>query len=636
MKGSLSQRPPFDVLSEVQHRQASGILRLQRGESVRQIFVDGGIMIRFAASNLPGESMTSLFKEKGGVGDDQLRKATAAKKAEELLGTTLVRLGMLTPLALAQITADHIRRVLHNAFALREGEYEFQPGALPFREQLDGGLSTAEVLLLWAREMPDLEVVRRHLGSTSARVQMARRPPEGYQQVPLNPAEGYIMSRVDGSATVDEICIVSPMGEETTLRALFGLALAGIIEIPRQAASAAQPHPAAAQPHAAAVRRAAPPQAPRPSSAPQPPAAHARPAGTAQPAPPAPPAARAQPSGPAPAGPPDRTVSSAPGAAGPRPAPPAGAPSAAVTPGRVPSNGGAPKPAAQAPGSTGGAAPAQAKSAARPGTAPARPGAASARPGTAPRPGTAAPRRVTGVSERVRPATAPDLEAEMLQRFDQIRDQDLYQVLGALATASTSDIRRAYYGLAKRFHPDKFTRDELKAKAEKVFGHITEAYSTLSREESRRKYDEDMASRRPRSHEKTTDTHDLARLNFRHGKEQFDKGRFGEALSFFQNACEQDPARSEHFFYLAQTQSKNPRWKKDAETNFLKALEIDPSNADIYAHLGLLYARGGLHSKARDLFKRALQWDPANAVALEGLAAEEEGGKKGLLGMFKK
>jgi len=77
------------------------------------------------------------------------------------------------------------------------------------------------------------------------------------------------------------------------------------------------------------------------------------------------------------------------------------------------------------------------------------------------------------------------------------------------------------------------------------------------------------------------------------------------------------------------------RWKKDAEESFLKALKIDPTSAKVYAELGALYAKGGLHSKARDMFKRALEWDPANQKAIEGLDAEGSG-KKGLLGMFKK
>jgi curved DNA-binding protein CbpA len=223
----------------------------------------------------------------------------------------------------------------------------------------------------------------------------------------------------------------------------------------------------------------------------------------------------------------------------------------------------------------------------------------------------------------------------MLQRFDRMHHQDLYQVLDTPPTASADDIRRAYYTLAKRFHPDKFTRDEMKGKAEKVFGHITEAYSTLSRGTSRQKYDEDLAARqRPKTQEKV-DGGDIARQNYRHGRELLDRGRLGEAVSFLQNAAEQDPSKAEYVFHLALAQSRNPRWKKEAEENFLAALRIDPTNAACYAQLGALYARGGVHSKARDMFRKALEWDPDNAVAREGLESEE-GGKKGLLGMFKK
>ncbi|HXH28578.1 MAG TPA: DnaJ domain-containing protein, partial [Candidatus Polarisedimenticolia bacterium] len=229
-----------------------------------------------------------------------------------------------------------------------------------------------------------------------------------------------------------------------------------------------------------------------------------------------------------------------------------------------------------------------------------------------------------------------DLEAEIMQRFERMRDQDLYQVLEVLPSATADDIRRAYYALARKFHPDKFVREEVKSKAEKAFGHITEAYSTLSRDDTRKKYDEDQALRKGPRKQETVDASDMARMNYKHGKEMFDRGKFGEALSFLQNACDQDPKKAEYFQLLALTQAKNPRWKKEAESNFLKAIQLDPTRAEAYAQLGSLYAHGGLHSKAREKFQQALQWDPANEEALEGLAAEEGGGKKGLLGIFKK
>ena len=589
MKGSLAERAPCDVLGDVRRRQESGILRFEQGSWARQLFIDAGIIVRFAASNVTGESITALFKEKGGVTDDLLRQATAAKQPEELLGTTLARLGFLTRSLLTELTNEHIRRVLRGALDMRQGGYEFQQGALPLREQLDGGTSISELLLAWSRGLTDVSWIESRFGSQDVPVEMARRPPEGYQKIPLTPAEGYTMSRVDGRATIREICMVSPMGEEVALRALFGLALAGILEMP--AGSAAQP--------------------------PEPPAA--MPPRTPAPARPAAPAAPARTS-PASAAPATAVAAGAP------------APEGSVLGGRAPGNGGAPQAAAPAP------AP-QRPPAQRPHGASARP--ATGKPGAArhgasgPHRAGATPRRVTGAVERVRPATPPDLEAEMLQRFEQMRQQDLYQVLGTPPAGSSDDIRRAYYVLAKKFHPDKFTREEMKAKAEKAFGHITEAYSTLSHVASRQKYDEDLVSRqRPQTQEKT-DSGDIARQNFKHGKDLLDRGRFGEAVSFLLNAVEQDPARAEYAFHLALAQSKNPRWKKDAEESFMKALSIDPTHADSYAHLGALYARGGVQSKAREMYRKALEWDPGHTLALEGLAALEDG-KKGLLGMFKK
>src|SRR6266581_1349956 len=543
MNGDLAQRALIDVLADVQRRQASGVLRIQKDATTRQIFIDAGIMIRFAVSTLPTESITALFRTRGALTDEQLRQATAAKLQDELLGTTIARLGLITKENLAELTREHIHRVVLGALAMREGTYEFQAGALPFREQLDGGLSTPEILLEWVRALPDAEAIR------------------------LNPAEGFIMSRVDGRTSAAEICMVSPMGEDTTLRALFGLALAGILTMPEGAVEIPL-HPAA--------------PAPRPATAP-------------------------------------RTTA------------PASSP--AVGAARAPTNGGA----AAAPQTGTKHGPSAPRPGARPGglAKPVGARAGASHPARRPAPSTA-PRRVTSLIERVRPATPAELESEMLQRFEQMRDQDLYQVLGVATGSPSDDVRRAYYGLAKKFHPDKFTREEMKAKAEKVFAHITEAYSTLSNAETRRKYDDDQAIRKgSHAQEKKADGGDMAHMNFKHGREMFDKGKLGEAISFLQNACDQDPSKAEHFHYLALAQSRNPRWKKDAEENFLKAIDRDPTNADIYAQLGSLYAKGGLHSKARDMFKKALQWDPASQEALDGLA-HEDAGRKGILGMFKK
>ncbi|MEW6468805.1 MAG: DnaJ domain-containing protein [Bacteroidota bacterium] len=64
--------------------------------------------------------------------------------------------------------------------------------------------------------------------------------------------------------------------------------------------------------------------------------------------------------------------------------------------------------------------------------------------------------------------------------------KNYYIILGVPATASQEDIKQAYRRLAKQFHPDINPGDQY---IEERFKEISEAYTTLSDEELRRKYD---------------------------------------------------------------------------------------------------------------------------------------------------
>ncbi|KPP58949.1 dnaJsubfamily A member 3, mitochondrial-like [Scleropages formosus] len=64
--------------------------------------------------------------------------------------------------------------------------------------------------------------------------------------------------------------------------------------------------------------------------------------------------------------------------------------------------------------------------------------------------------------------------------------EDFYQVLGVPRTASQKDIKKAYYQLAKKYHPDT-NKDDPQAKEK--FAKLAEAYEVLSDEVKRKQYD---------------------------------------------------------------------------------------------------------------------------------------------------
>ncbi|XP_011196500.1 protein tumorous imaginal discs, mitochondrial isoform X2 [Zeugodacus cucurbitae] len=80
---------------------------------------------------------------------------------------------------------------------------------------------------------------------------------------------------------------------------------------------------------------------------------------------------------------------------------------------------------------------------------------------------------------------------ERHQRFDihmtnVLSAKDYYQILGVAKNASSKDIKKAYYQLAKKYHPDTNKNDP---DAGKKFQEVSEAYEVLSDDTKRREYD---------------------------------------------------------------------------------------------------------------------------------------------------
>ena len=67
-----------------------------------------------------------------------------------------------------------------------------------------------------------------------------------------------------------------------------------------------------------------------------------------------------------------------------------------------------------------------------------------------------------------------------------LNSKDYYGTLGVKSDASQKEIKKAYYQLAKKYHPDTNKGDKT---AQKKFQEVSEAYECLSDESKRKQYD---------------------------------------------------------------------------------------------------------------------------------------------------
>jgi len=135
------------------------------------------------------------------------------------------------------------------------------------------------------------------------------------------------------------------------------------------------------------------------------------------------------------------------------------------------------------------------------------------------------------------PAAVP-LQREECLAILQRNASDHYMLLGLAKTAPVEEVRRSYYALARRYHPDRFRSGplaDLLPRFEHFFALVTEAYNTLASADLRAQYDEQLAAPAEPETTKLSETAHLARENYNRGRALVERRRFTEAATFLEN-----------------------------------------------------------------------------------------------------
>lgn len=216
-------------------------------------------------------------------------------------------------------------------------------------------------------------------------------------------------------------------------------------------------------------------------------------------------------------------------------------------------------------------------------------------------------------------SSVPSEFEEKIEEMSELYDtQGYYGVLGLRDTATTDEIKSAYYKMAKEFHPDKhfYLPQEMKGKLNQIFSYITAGYSTLIRPDSRKQYDLSFTKRKFSNAE-------TARSSFGAGMAYYKKGMFDEAVRSFAEAAYYDGSESKYHFFYGLSQAKIAKYKQ-AEKNMAKAIEMDQKNPEYMAEIGHVYLALGLQLRAKKYFERALEIKPTLERAGIGMARIKE------------
>jgi curved DNA-binding protein CbpA len=528
MDGQLKDHPLVELIHEISEARLSGALRLAHERVKAVVYFDAGQTVA-ASMNLRAMRLVELLRRAGAVESARIDALVQEGMTDEHAGLALVRAGLLDAAGLKRLQWRQSSEVLRELLLWAEGDWSFDP-----RVRLAGGyrepLDVEQLLVEGARALPH-ELVARRLADEDETVA----PAEGAQEkavagvIRLLPLEGFVLSRVYAPMRLGELLAVSGLAEEETRRAVYALALGGLVERTRWPRALPED-----------VRRKA----------------QTRPAATA-------------------------------------------------------------------------AEPTQETADART-QAEAQESAAEAAAETDPR------AAVEELLERARGATH-------------------YMVLGVARSATADDIKRAYYSLARRLHPDRFRRDADETQRQQIdaaFAKIAQAYETLKdasrraaydlklskqREDAARAAEEARAKRRAEgeaaagkredattrdaSHKSARDASQRssppadAEQKFQQGLAALRRDDAAQAVSLLGEAARREPKQARYRAYFGAALARDKMTRRQAESELQAAISLDADNAAYRVMLAELYAEVGLRRKAEAELERALALDPAHAAA---------------------
>lgn len=226
--------------------------------------------------------------------------------------------------------------------------------------------------------------------------------------------------------------------------------------------------------------------------------------------------------------------------------------------------------------------------------------------------------------------TEPAIELSLedyLQRVKTVSNH--YDFLDVPVEATAAEIKKAYFALAKRFHPDLFHKKsdpEIHQRVQDAFTQLANAYETLKNDNSREVYKykmrKELAEKEASAEAGVEFDEGILHKQARQATEDFNQGynllmdgNYEAALPFLTRAVYFDKDNSRYHAYYGKALSFDKSQYHKAEGAMQTAVKLDAENADFRLIPAEFFVQIGLLKRAEGELNRLLAIFPDSEEA---------------------
>jgi len=204
-------------------------------------------------------------------------------------------------------------------------------------------------------------------------------------------------------------------------------------------------------------------------------------------------------------------------------------------------------------------------------------------------------------------------EVDRLLRF--AHGGTLYELLGVKSGATRAELKRQFYHLASRFHPDHhMAHPEWTPRLLILMDSLTVAYKTLSDDESKRQYDSRLVSQ---LREVTSHSAGSALPCLEKSRECLAVKNYIGSILWLRRAVEVEPLSATYRVMLGHSLAAVPEYRQEAIEQLQMAIELDPSHIPAHFLYAQILEQTKLPWRARSHYARVLELDVNHREARE-------------------